>query len=47
MKATPIIPGRVYQVRYRQTSMVVMASHGCDAICIALEAFGLCEKVAA
>lgn len=42
MTATPIFPGRLYQVRYRQASLMVVASHGCDAICMALEAFGLC-----
>ena len=36
MSATPIKSGKTYLVRYSGGSMVVIAAHPCDAICVAL-----------
>lgn len=45
MSASPIYPGRAYRVRLhtptRNVSLVVLAGHGCDAICIALGLLGV------
>lgn len=37
MLASPLIPGRLYRVTGRGTDLVIVARHGCDAICIAFE----------
>ena len=36
MIAHPIIPGRAYRVRGSGLDLIVLASHGCDALLIAL-----------
>lgn len=33
MRATPIIPGRLYRVRGGGLDINVIAAHGCEAIC--------------
>lgn len=37
MSATPIIPGRLYQVRYLGHTLNVVADHACTAITIFLD----------
>lgn len=41
MSASPLIPGRLYRVRGSGLDLKVIASHPCDAICIA---FGMLER---
>ena len=36
MHATPVIPGITYRVTGVGLDITVLAGHGCDAICIAL-----------
>lgn len=36
MRATPLIPGRLYHVRGAGLDLNIPASHPCDAICIAI-----------
>lgn len=43
MFAIPIKPGRLYEVRHGNRSLIVLAAHGCDAICIAYDLLGVCE----
>jgi hypothetical protein len=38
MSARPIIPGRLYRVCHAGRTFAVLAEHGCDAICVALNA---------
>jgi hypothetical protein len=38
MKATPLIPGRLYRVTGAGLNLVVIARHGCDAVLIGLAA---------
>lgn len=37
MKATPVIPGRAYQVTGYSLNMTVLAAHPVDAIVIAIQ----------
>ncbi len=39
MSAVPIIPGRIYRVTYRGTSLIVIAPDACTAIVICLARF--------
>lgn len=39
MIAVPIIPGRLYRVTHRGTSLIVIAPDGCTAIVICLPRF--------
>lgn len=39
MSAVPIVPGRLYRVTYRGTSLIVIAPDGCTAIVICLPRF--------
>ncbi|QII84241.1 hypothetical protein G3T20_05715 [Bordetella hinzii] len=41
MTATPIIPGRAYRVRFQRLALVVITSHPCQALSIALDAFAV------
>lgn len=36
MLATPLVPGFLYHVKGCGLDLTIVASHGCDAICIAL-----------
>lgn len=40
MRATPIIPGRLYRVTGAGLDMPIVASHPCTALCTALSLIG-------
>ena len=37
MSATPLIPGRLYRVRGSGLELDVIATHPCEALCIAID----------
>lgn len=37
MSAAPIIPGRLYRVRYLGRSLEVVADHACSALAVAID----------
>lgn len=37
MSAAPLIPGRLYRVRGAGLDLQVIASHPCEALCIAID----------
>jgi len=37
MSATPIIPGRLYRVRSADLDLSIIATHPCEALCIAMD----------
>lgn len=39
MSAIPMIPGHAYRVRYHGQAIMVLATHPCDALAIALDVF--------
>lgn len=43
MSAAPLIPGRLYRVRGSGLRLEVIASHPCDAICIAMRLLEQCK----
>lgn len=40
MRATPIIPGRLYRVTGAGLNLLIVASHPCAALCTALSLIG-------
>jgi hypothetical protein len=37
MSAAPLIPGRLYRVRGAGLDLQIIASHPCEALCIAID----------